>query len=66
VWYVCSEYWYWVWCVVAPSAQGGVDVMREWWGFVVEWVVVLVHAVIDDKSSEAVPVVDVEDRDEVV
>jgi hypothetical protein len=43
-----------------------VDVMREWWGFVVEWVVVLVHAVIDDKSSEAVPVVDVEDRDEVV
>ena len=40
--------------------------MREWWGFVVEWVVVLVHVVIDDKSSETVPVVDVEDRDEVV
>ena len=37
--------------------------MREWWGFVVEGVVVLVHLVIGDEISEVVPVVDVEDRD---
>ena len=37
--------------------------MREEWGCVVEWVVVLVHLVIDDESGEVVPVVDVEDRD---
>jgi len=37
--------------------------MRDCWGFVVEWVVVLVHLVIGDESSEVVPVVDVEDRD---
>ncbi len=40
--------------------------MREWWGFVVKWVVVLVLLVIGDESGEVVPVVDVEDRDEVV
>ena len=38
----------------------------EGWGFVVEWVVVLIHVVICDESCEVVPVVDVEDRDGVV
>ena len=66
MWYVRSEYWYRVWCVVLPTAQGGVDVMRAWWGWVVEWVVVLVHVVIGDESSEVVPVVDVENHDGVV
>jgi len=40
--------------------------MRAWWGWVVEWVVVLVHVVIGDESSEVVPVVDVENHDGVV
>ena len=39
---------------------------REWWGFVVERVVVLVHLVIGDEGGEVVLVVDVEDRDGVV
>jgi hypothetical protein len=55
-----------VWCVVIPTAQSGGDVMREWWGVVVEWVVVLVRVVIGDESSEVVTVVDVKDRDGVV
>ncbi len=64
--HVCSEYWYGVSCVVAPTAQGGMDVVREWWGFVVEWVVVLVHLVIGDNSGEMVSIVDVKYRDGVV
>jgi len=41
-------------------------VICEGWGFVVEWVVVLVRVVICDESSEVVSVVDIEDRDGVV
>ena len=55
-----------MWCDVVPITQGSVDVMREWWGLVVECVVVLVRLVIGDESSEVVLVVDVEDRDGVV
>ncbi len=42
------------------------DVICEGWGFVVEWVVVLIRVVICVESSEVVPVVYVEDRDEFV
>ena len=42
------------------------DVICEWWGLLVKWVVVLIRVVIGDENSEVVPVVDVEDRDGVV
>ena len=51
---------------MVPVAQGGVDVTCEGWGFVVEWVVVLIRVLIGDASNKLVPVVDVEDRDGVV
>jgi hypothetical protein len=40
--------------------------MRQWWGFVVERVVVLVRLVIGDEGGEVALVVDVEDSDGVV
>ena len=39
-------------CVLVPATQGGMDVTREWWWFVVEWIVVLVHLVIGDEGAE--------------
>lgn len=63
---MCSEYWYGVRCVLVPATQGGMDVTPEWWWFVVEWGIVLVHLVIGDEGGKVVSVVDDEDRDGVV